>query len=108
MKSPTVFHLCASRKAKCDQLIESGIFDTMSGLIDYALRQFLIDACRGRTPSYVWREPPYVRVSVRANDWVRNRIVELKLGNDADMGDRAVDHLLHVLDQMDSKKPDEE
>ncbi len=107
MKSVTTFHLCASRKAKCDQLIESGVFDTMSGLIDSALRLFLIDSCRGRVPTYVWREPPYVRVSVRANDWVRNRIVEQKIGTDADMADRAVDHLLHVLDLME-KKPDEE
>ena len=107
MKSATVFHLCASRKGKCDQLIESGVFDTMSGLIDYALRQYLLDACRGRVPTYVWREPPYVRVSVRANDWVRKRIVDLKLGTDADMGDRAVDHLFQVLDLME-KKPDEE
>ena len=107
MKSVTTFHLCASRKGKCDQLIESGDFDTMSGLIDFALRLFLVDACRGHVPTYVWREPPYVRVSVRANDSVRNRIVELKIGTEADMADRAVEHLLHVLDLME-KKPDEE
>lgn len=102
MKIVSAFYLCAPRKAKCDQLIESGVFDTMSGLMDFALRLYLMDSVKRGAPTYIWRQPPYVRINARANGWVMEKIVEKEYATTADMGDYALEHLFQRLDGMES------
>lgn len=108
MKSPATFHMCASRKAECDRLIDAGKFDTISDLVGFALRLYLVDSSRKTLPAYVLRNPPYVRVNVRVNDWAVDRIVESGTATKADMCDRAVEHLFHVLELLEKEGPGEE
>ena len=100
MKAATAFHISSTRKARCDELIESGVFDTQSGLMDFALRLFLLDAEDEDNVPYLMRVPPYVRVSVRVNDWTLDRIEEMGVVSRADLGDYALDHLFAVLDPI--------
>lgn len=104
MKEATAFHISSTRKTRCDELIESGVFDTLSGLMDFALRLFLLDAQEEDGIPYLRRDPPYSRVSVRVNEWTMGRIEEMGVVSRADLADYALDHLFAVLEPVMAKE----
>ncbi len=103
MKSTYTVYISASRKAKCDALIESGVFDTPSNTVEFSLRYFLFDMkTHGYKPEYIWRDAPYSKFSIRVNDWVVDQIMEMKVVAKADMCDYALEHLFKALEWIDS------
>lgn len=98
MKSTHSIFICEFRKAKCDALIESGVFDNISNLVDFSLRYFLFEMkAHGYRPGGIWRDAPFCKFSIKANDWVIDQILEMKVVAKSDMGDYALEHMFDAL-----------
>ena len=100
MKSIYTAYISPSRRAECNTLIETGVFDNLSNLIEFSLRYFLMDIeLNGYSPDYMLRETPYTRNSIKVNDWLIDRILNSKVVSKSDLYDYSLEHLFKDLEK---------
>ncbi len=107
MKSTYTAYISPSRMEKCDALIEDGVFDNMSNLVESSLRHFFLSIkLDGYRPSYIWRESPYVRISLKLNEWLVDSILEMQVVSKPDLFDYSLEHMFDTLKRAGVMKED--
>ncbi len=108
MKSTYTAYISPSRKEKCDTLIEDGVFDNMSNLVESSLRHFFLSIkLDGYTPNYIWRVSPYVRISLKLNEWLVDSIMEMQVVSRSDLYDYSLEHMFETLKKAGVMKDNE-
>lgn len=102
MKTPTTFIVEASSAERCKGLVESGQFDSVSEVVDYAMRTYYDHLLRNRCEiiAHIPRCGPRTKISFRINNWIFSSLMNTGLFARAELLDYALEHYWSVLDSF--------
>lgn len=102
MKAATSINIQAAHFARCSEIVEKGEFDSISEVVDFALRLFYyhlkFHGANGIT--HIPRIGPKKKISLRVNDWVMDGFSNLGILTRAEVFDYALDYFFSMRDDM--------
>lgn len=105
MKVPTSVYVESSNIVRCKSLVASGQFDTISELIDYAIRVYYdhIRVEKFTEVPHKARHEPKSKVSMRMNQWVIDGLMETGWFIRSEIPDYALEYYWTILDRIDKR-----
>lgn len=101
MARPTGFNMTEENIEWCEMRIEEGWFTTISDVIDFALKLYLMEIRKGMNVRKLRRET-FVRRNVRVNEWVLDELTGDGFSK-SEVADYAIDNLRTFMGGSESK-----
>lgn len=92
MRSPVGFFITVENAEWCEAEVSLGHFSTFSDVVEFALRDYLLDIKTGFKPE-MHRRNQKVRKNVRIEVWVMNSLLDTGMFEKSEVADYAIWHL---------------